>query len=129
MEDEAPEIRERLQAVLNSLLFPIAGCWPLHGCVYEYYFDGDAETHVLEIWPVGIDELAEHEGNGHHETGQGLWYELAEFDFAEFANEVSLEHFHFSQRRAIFEIGWTEKGQHLELRLHIEPMDVVEDLG
>ena len=70
MEDEAPEIRERLQAVLNSLLCPIAGCWPLHGCDYEYFFDADAETHVLEIWPVGIDEPREHEGNGHHETGQ-----------------------------------------------------------
>ena len=129
MEGEAPEIRERLQAVFNSLLCPIVGCWPLHGCDYEYYFDADAETHVLEIWPVGIDEPREHEGNGHHETGQGLWYELAEFDFAEFANEVSLEHFHFSQRRAIFEIGWMENGKHLELRLHVEPMDVAEDLG
>ena len=44
MEDEAPEIRERLQAVLNSLLCPVVGCWPLHGCDYEYYFDADADT-------------------------------------------------------------------------------------
>ena len=53
---------------------------------------------------------------------------MAEFDFLELAKEVSLEHFHFSQRRAIFEIGWTENDKHLELRLHIEPMDVPEDL-
>jgi hypothetical protein len=129
MENEAPEIRKRLEAVLNALLCPIAGCWPLHGCDFEYYFDLDAEAHVLEIWPVGIDEPAELEGNGHHEPGRGLWYELAEFDFTELVNEVSLEHFHFSQRRAIFEIGWRENGQPLELRLHIEPLEVAEDLG
>ncbi len=28
---------------------------------------------------------------------------------------------HFSQRLAVFEIGWKEFGQDLELRVHIEP--------
>jgi hypothetical protein len=129
MNDDSQKARERLEAALNALLCPITGCWPLHGCHYEYYFDADAESHVLEIWPVGIEDPEGHEGNGHHETGQGLLYELAEFDFAELANQVSLEHFHFSQRRAIFEIGWSENGQQLELRLHIEPLEVAEDLG
>jgi hypothetical protein len=129
MTDDSHNARDRLEAVLNSLFCPIAGCWPLHGCDYEYYFDPDAETHVLEIWPVGIDEPADHEGNGHQESRQGLLYELAEFDFAELANGVAIEHFHFSQRRALFEISWTETGQQLEPRLHIEPVEVAEDLG
>jgi hypothetical protein len=129
MNDDSQQARKRLETVLNSLLCPIAGCWPLHGCDYEYYFDADAETPVLEIWPVGIDEPTDHKGNGHHESTQGLLYELAEFDFAELANEVALEHFHFSQRRALFEIGWNENGQQLELGLHIEPVEVAGDVG
>jgi hypothetical protein len=46
---------------------------------------------------------------------------LAEFDFSELHQEVPLEHFHFSQLRQIFEIGWKEFGKDLELRVHIEP--------
>ena len=38
--------------------------------------------------------------------------------------EMPLEHLHFSQRRQIFEIGWKENGQDLELRVHIEPVEV-----
>jgi hypothetical protein len=55
-----------------------------------------------------------------------LLYKLAEFDFTELAKEISLEHFHFSQRRSIFEIGWKEDGLQLELRVHIEPIELAD---
>ncbi|HJN07313.1 MAG TPA: hypothetical protein QF564_01370 [Pirellulaceae bacterium] len=128
MNDEEPYIKDRLADVLNSILCPVAGCWPLHGGHSEYYFDTDAESHVLEVWPVGIEEPEEHEGNGHHQAGQGLLYELAEFDFIELAKSIALEHFHFSQRRSIFEIGWEENGQQLELRVHLVPVEVAEEI-
>lgn len=121
-------INDRLTEVLQSILCPVAGCWSLHGAQSEYYFDTDAESHVLEVWPVGIEEPEEHEGNGHHQAGQGLLYELAEFDFIELAESIALEHFHFSQRRSIFEIGWEENGQQLELRVHIVPVEVADDI-
>jgi len=38
--------------------------------------------------------------------------------------EVPLEHLNFSQRRQIFEIGWNEGGQDLELRVHLVPVEV-----
>ena len=82
----------------------------------------------MDVWPIGIDEPEEHEGNGHHQTDQGLLYEPAEFDFAELAKTIPLEYFHFSQRRSIFTIGWDEDGQQLELRLHIEPVEVDEEM-
>ena len=127
MNDEDSKIKTRLAESLNSILCPVAGCWPLHGGHSEYYFDIDAESHVLEVWPVGIEEPEEHGGNGHQQTEHGLLYELAEFDFTELAKEIPLEHFHFSQRRSIFEIGWEEDGQQLELRVHIVPVEVCED--
>ena len=128
MNDEELSIEDRLAGILNSILCPVAGCWPLHGGDSEYYFDTDAKCHVLEVWPIGIEEPEEHEGNGHHQVDQSLLYELAEFDFTELAKEISLEHFHFSQRRSIFEIGWAEDGQQLELRIHIVPVEVDEDI-
>lgn len=121
------QIEERLIEVMNSIFCPIAGCWFMHGCHQEFYYDSDAESHVLEVWPTGIEEPEEHEGNGHQQTEQGLLYELAEFDFMYIAQELPLEHFHFSQRRAVFEIGWKENGQMLELRVHIVPVDVADD--
>ena len=126
MKDDS-KINTRLAEVLNSILCPVAGCWPLHGGHTEYYFDTDAESHVLEVWPVGIEEPEEHDGNGHQQTEPGLLYELAEFDFIELAKDIALEHFHFSQRRSVFEIGWEEDGQQLELRVHIVPVEVAED--
>ena len=56
-----------------------------------------------------------------------ILFELAEFDFTELIKSVTLENFHFSQRRAVFEIGWKEFGQDLELRVHIEPEEVDEE--
>ena len=53
---------------------------------------------------MAIEETETSEGNGQPNEG-GVLYELAEFDFTELAKEVPLEHFHFSQRRSIFEIG------------------------
>jgi hypothetical protein len=61
------------------------------------------------------------EGNGHEQADADISFELAEFDFTQLAKNVTLENFHFSQRRAVFEIGWKEFGQDLELRVHIEP--------
>ena len=46
---------------------------------------------------------------------------------AELVKSVTLENFHFSQRRAVFEISWKEFGQDLELRVHIEPEEVDEE--
>ena len=76
---------------------------------------------VLEVWPKSVDEPEHHEGNGHEQTEGDILYELAEFDFTELVKSVPLENFHFSQRRAVFEISWKEFGQDLELRVHIEP--------
>ena len=56
MNKEDSKIETRLGDVLNSILCPLAGCWSLHGGHSEYYFDPDAESHVLEVRPVGIEE-------------------------------------------------------------------------
>jgi hypothetical protein len=127
MTNEDDKISMRLNDVMNSIPCPVAGCWPMHGAHSEYYYDDDAESHILEVWPVGIEEPEKHEGNGRQHTEPGLLYELAEFDFTELGKEITLEHFHSSQRRSIFEIGWKEDGQHLELRVHIVPVEVAED--
>ena len=57
-------------------------------------------------------------------TKGDICYEFAEFEFGEIVKEMPLEHIHFSQRRQIFEIGWTENGLDLELRVHIVPVEV-----
>ena len=126
MPNDEAQITARLEEVLESIFCPVVGCWPLHGCRYEFFHDCDAESYGLEVWPVGVEEPDEHEGNGHHRRDEGLLYELAEFDFVRLA-QMSLEHFQFSQRRSIFEIGWKEDGQMLELRVHIMPIDVGEE--
>lgn len=127
MDDKEAAIKARLESVLSSIMCPVVGCWPLHGCEMSYYLDGGTESYVLEVWPVGIPEENRPEGNGHLQTDKGLLYELAEFDFSELAKEVPLEHFHFSQHRAIFEIGWKEFGHDVELRVHVEPQEPEED--
>ena len=53
---------------------------------------------------------------------------ILDVDFTEFAKEIALDHFHFSQRRSIFEIGSEEDGQQLELRVHIVPVEVAEEI-
>jgi hypothetical protein len=128
MSDEESKIKARLGDVLNSILCPVVGCWPLHGVHCEYYFDSEAESHVLEVWPVGIEESEEHEGNGNDQNDPGLLYELAEFDFTDLVKQMPLEQFHFSQRRSLFEFGWKEDGQQLELRVHIVPREVSGDI-
>lgn len=70
---------------------------------------------------MAVGEPVEPETNGHEGAEPEILYELAEFDFTELIKAVPLESFHFSQRRAVFEIGWKEFGQDLELRGHIEP--------
>jgi hypothetical protein len=43
------------------------------------------------------------------------------FSAASMPWRAAFKQFHFSQRDAIFEIGWAEFGHDLELRVHIEP--------
>ena len=124
MDTEPAEIQERLEEVLQSMLCPVSGCWCLHGCHYEYFYDEGCECHVLEVWPTGFEEREKHGGNGHQKAGEEICYELAEFEFGEMVKEIPVEHLHFSQRRQIFEIGWEEKGRDMELRVHIEPVEV-----
>jgi hypothetical protein len=64
MDDEDSKIKTRLVEVLNSMLCPVVGCWPLHGGHSEYHCDSDTESHVLEVWPIGIEPPEEHEGKG-----------------------------------------------------------------
>ena len=127
MNGDSPKIHERLEEVFNSIPCAVVGCWPLHGCRLEHYFDANSESHVLEVWPMGIKEREGDQGNGHHQTDESLLYELAEFDFLHITEEIPEEHFHFSQARSLFEIGWQENGKNLELRIHILPAEVSDD--
>ncbi len=115
------EIRHRLEEVMSMIPCPMAGCWGLHGVQTDCYYDQDCECHVLEVWPVGIEEPEDPGGNGHPKQQRDILYELAEFEFSDLVREVSLEHFHFSQRRGLFEIGWNEHGLDFELRIHLFP--------
>ena len=122
------KIRRRLEEVMSLIPCPASGCWFIHKAETAYYYDSNCECHVLEVWPVGISEETDrHEGNGHDRAEDEIRYELAEFDFTELVKSVPLEHFHFSQRRAVFEIGWKEFDQDLELRIHIEPEEADEE--
>ena len=125
-DQDDPRIQERLHAVLELIMCPVAGCWSLHGVQVVYYLDEDAGCYVLETWPVGVEEPAEHEGNG--TESDGLLYELAELDFSLLVAEVPVEQFHYSQRQSVFEIGWKEFGHQLELRVHLMPADVSEEV-
>jgi hypothetical protein len=117
--------RRRLEEVMSLLPCPVSGCWGLHGAETSYYYDKGCGCHVLEVWPVAVVDETDAEANGHE--GTDILYELAEFEFTELIKAVLLEHFHFSQRRAIFEIGWKEFGRDLELRVHLEPEGVGEE--
>ena len=121
------QIRLRLEEVMEMIPCPVSGCWFVHGAETAYYYDENCECHVLEVCPKSFDERDHHEGNGHEETEGDILFELAEFDFSELIKSVSLENFHFSQRRAVFEISWKEFGQDLELRVHIEPKELDEE--
>jgi hypothetical protein len=121
------KIRRRLEDVMSLIPCPVSGCWFIHGAETAYYYDSNCECHVLEVWPVSVEGPEEHEGNGHEQEGREIHYELAEFDFTELVKAVPLDHFHFSQRRAVFEIGWKEFDQDLELRIHIEPEEAGEE--
>ena len=117
MIDES-KVEQRLLEAMNSLFSPIVGCWDMHGCYHEFFYDSDAESYVLEVWPIGVGEPSE--GNGHQQTERVLSYELAEFDFLQIS-QLALEHFLFSQARSFFEIGWKENNKLLEIRIHIVP--------
>ena len=119
-ETDDPRISDRLHDVLTLIMCPIAGCWSRHGAETVIYYDNDADAYVLEAWPVRVKQSEDHEGNGHAADGEYL-YEFAEFDFLELVKQVPVKTFHFSQRDAVFEIGWPEFGHDLELRVHIEP--------
>jgi hypothetical protein len=121
------KIRGRLEEVMSLLPCPESGCWFVHGAETSYYYDSTCECHVLEVWPVAVEEGVDQETNGHEGTEPDILYELAEFDFTELIKAVPLECFRFSQRRAVFEIGWKEFGQDLELRVHLEPEEMDEE--
>lgn len=121
------QIRRRLEEVMAMIPCPVSGCWFVHGAESAYYYDENCECHVLEVWPKSFDERDHHDGNGHEEAEGDILFELAEFDFSELVKSVTLENFHFSQRRAVFEISWKEFGQDLELRVHIEPEEAGEE--
>ena len=118
------KIKARLEEVLESVFCPVSGCWCLHGGHYEYHYDQGGECHVLDVWPVGFNEPQEEGGNGRSTLEGEICYEFAEFEFGEMVKEVCLEHLHFSQRRHVFEIGWKEHGQDMELKVHIMPAEV-----
>jgi hypothetical protein len=121
------KIEHRLEEVMAMIPCPVSGCWFVHGAKTAYYYDDNCECHVLEVWPNRFVESDPPEGNGHEDTEGDILFELAEFDFTELVRVVPLEHFHFSQQRAVFEIGWKEFGQDLELRVHIEPEEADEE--
>ena len=127
MDPETARIKQRMERVLNSIYCPVHGCWPAHGCHYEYYYDSGAGCHVLEVWPVSVDEPDRQPGNWYGDNQRGQQYELADFEFSGLAREISLKHLHFSQRRAVFEIGWREDGLNLALKVHIEPLAMGTD--
>jgi hypothetical protein len=118
------KIRERLEEVFHLIPCAIVGCWPLHGAQIAYYYDPGNECHTLEVWPAGIEESTTEGEGAHNDNDSPILYELAEFDFAELVKAVPLEHFHFSQQRAVFEIGWKEFGKDLEIKAHLEPQGV-----
>ncbi len=125
MKPDDVTVKARLEEVLQSIICPVSGCWGLHGAHCEYYHDEGSECYVLEVWPVAFEE-PEREGCTGEDTDAAICYEFAEFEFGETIKLVSLEHLHFSQRREIFEIGWKEEGQDLELRVHLIPQEVDE---
>ena len=99
----------------------------MHGAETIYYYDRNCECHVLEVWPVGFEEPTQHGGNGHPPADDGICYEFAEFEFGDLIHDIPIDHFHFSQLRQLFEIGWQEDGRELELRVHIVPKEVDEE--
>jgi hypothetical protein len=120
-------IKGRLEEVMSMLPCPIAGCWFVHGANTAYYYDDDCECHVMEVWPKGLEEPVTDDKNRHKGDEPYICFEFAEFEFTELVKQVPMEYFHFSQERAIFEIGWKEFGQDLvELRVHLEPEEVDE---
>jgi hypothetical protein len=122
MDRETARIKARLERVLNSIYCPVHGCWPAHGGHYEYYHESGSDRHVLEVWPAAVKASEKHEGNWYGENRQGQLHELADFEFGRLSGEIPLQHLHFSQRRAVFEIGWREDGLNLALKVHIEPL-------
>jgi hypothetical protein len=122
MDRETARIKARLERVLNSIYCPVHGCWPAHGGHYEYYHESGSDRHVLEVWPTAVNQSDKQTGARYGENPQGHFYELADFEFGGLAGGIPLKHLHFSQRRAVFEIGWREDGLNLALKVHIEPL-------
>ena len=123
MPAEDAEIKSRLDRVLNSIFCPVFGCWPLHAIQYGFFYDEKCKCYVVEVWPEGIKAPEKAGGNGRRRTEGGLLYDPAEFEFGNMVKDVPIDHFHFSQRESLFEIGWKEDGQSLELRVHIVPKE------
>ncbi len=122
------QIELRLEEVLLMIPCPVAGCWGTHGAKTAYYYDEGCEMHVLEVWPNTFEDPVKEEGNEDDEADGYVNFDLAEFDFTKLVKAVALENFHFSQMRAIFEIGWKEFDHDLELRIHLMPEEADEEL-
>jgi hypothetical protein len=122
------QMQVRLEEVLLLMPCPVAGCWGRHGAKTAYYYDERRECHVLEVWPKTLEEPEGQQENDDDQADGGLCFGLAEFDFIELVKVVPLESFHFSQMRSLFEIGWKEFDQDLELRIHLVPEEADEAL-
>ena len=120
------QIQARLEEVLLLIPCPVVGCWGLHGAKTVYYYDGGCQCHVLEVWPNTFEEPVGQQDHGDDQADGDLCYDLAEFNFIELVKVVPLESFHYSQMRSLFEIGWKEFDQDLELRIHLVPEEADE---
>ena len=59
------QIQRRLEEVMSLIPCPVSGCWGLHGAESSYYYDSNCECHVLEVWPVAVEDEVDEETNGH----------------------------------------------------------------
>ena len=120
------QIQLRLEEVLLLLPCPVSGCWarpvPRRRIT-------TTRTAKATSWRSAktFEEPDDHQGNGDDQANGDLLFGLAAFDFMELVKTVPLETFHFSQELAIFEIGWKEDGQDLELRIHLVPEEAGEE--
>lgn len=110
----------KLQAMLQAIFDPVAGCWGEYGCETDFAFDELLEAYTLEVWPNGVP-VVEGQVNGHHAVANNLMYEFATFDFLPLLQAVPVTGFTFDQQDETFEIEWEEGEDTLNLRIHLLP--------
>ena len=119
-------IERRLEEVMSLLPCPFSGCWSVRG---SRQLTTTIPTANATSWKSGPRDLRSPPRRRRTittRTDRIFAFEFAEFDFTELVKQVRMEHFHYSQVRAIFEIGWKEFGQDLELRVHLRPEEADE---